>query len=62
MFRNNRYGVQNFHLFLFVFFETGAKMTTVKFLNFRTPENIAVIYLKFNLKEFHLKGANGIAK
>ena len=22
--------------------------TTIKFLNFRTPENFAVIYLKFN--------------
>ena len=39
---------------------------TVKFLNFRMPENIAVIYLKFKqrrqtLWEFHQKGANGIA-
>ena len=46
---------------------------TVKFLNFRTLENFAVIYLKFkrnlpkiqtkkpNLRVFHQKDANGIA-
>ena len=39
---------------------------TVKFLNFRTPENFAIIYLKFkekrpNLCVFLLKEANGIA-
>ena len=40
---------------------------TVKFINFRTPENFAVIYLKFNqekrpnLREFRQKDANGIA-
>ena len=38
---------------------------SVKFLNFRTPENFAVIYLKFkqrqNLLIFRLKDANGIA-
>ena len=39
---------------------------TVKFLNFQTPENFAVIYLKFkqrgkNLLIFWLKCANGIA-
>ena len=39
--------------------------TTVKFLNFQTPENFAVIYLKLkkrpNLRVFHQKDANGIA-
>ena len=40
--------------------------TTVKFLNFRTSENFAVIYLTFNkkrpnLRVFHQKDANGIA-
>ena len=38
---------------------------TIKFLNFRTPENFAVIYLKFkqrqNLLIFRLIDANGIA-
>ena len=39
---------------------------TVKFLNFRTPENYAVIYLKFKhrsqiLGYFVKKDANGIA-
>ena len=38
---------------------------TVKFLNFRTPENFAVIYLNFkqrqNLSAFRQKDANGIA-
>ena len=39
---------------------------TVKFLNFRTPENFAVIYLNFKqrgqiLRVFCLNGANGIA-
>ena len=39
---------------------------TVKFLNFRTPENFAVIYLKFkqrgqNLRVFPQKDANGTA-
>ena len=39
---------------------------TVKFLNFRTPENLAVIYLEFktkwpNLRVFCQKDANGIA-
>ena len=38
---------------------------SIKFLNFWTPDNITVIYLKFKqrgqtLKEFHQKGANGI--
>ena len=41
-------------------------MYTVKFLNFWTPENFAVIYLKFkqrgqNLRVFRQKDANGIA-
>ena len=45
---------------------TVSELFTIKFLNFRTPDNIAVIYLKFkqktpNLREFHQKGANGIA-
>ena len=39
--------------------------STLMFLNFRTPENFAVIYLKFkqkpNLSVFHLKYASGIA-
>ena len=40
--------------------------TTVKFLNFQTPENFAVIYLKFKqrnqiLEYFVKKDANGIA-
>ena len=40
---------------------------TVKFLNFRTAENFAVIYLKIqtkwpNLKVFCQNGANGITK
>ena len=38
---------------------------TVKFLNFRKPESIAVIYLKFKLRcqnsGYQQKGANGIA-
>ena len=38
---------------------------TVKFLNFQTPENFAVIYLKFkkrlNLRLFHQKDAYGIS-
>ena len=39
---------------------------TVKFLNFRTPESFAVIYLKFKqrsqiLEYFVKKNANGIA-
>ena len=35
---------------------------TVKFLNFRAPENFAVIYLKFKLRVFFFqKDANGIA-
>ena len=38
---------------------------TVKFLNFRTPENFAVIYLKFKQRDqtlgFLKKDANGIA-
>ena len=39
---------------------------TVNFLNFQTPENFAVIYLKFkqkcpNLRVFHQKDVNGIA-
>ena len=39
---------------------------TVKFLNFRTPEKFAVIYLKFktkrpNCRVFHQKNANWIA-
>ena len=38
---------------------------TVKILNFPTPENFAVIYLKFNerpnLRVFLQKDANGIA-
>ena len=44
------------------------KVITVKFLNFKTPENFAVIYLKFEEKNpnlrvhvFSLKDANGIA-
>ena len=42
------------------------KEHTVKFINFRTPENIAIIYLKFKqrrqtIAKFHQKGANGIA-
>ena len=39
------------------------KETTVKFLNFRMPENIPVIYLKFKQKgqTFSQKDANGIA-
>ena len=41
-------------------------VTTVKFLNFRTPENFAVIYLKFKQKRpklslFCQKDENGIA-
>ena len=41
-------------------------MRIVKFLNFRMPENFAVIYLKFktnrpNLSVFHQKDVNGIA-
>ena len=41
-------------------------MDTVKFLNFRTPEKFAVIYLKFKQKAqtlgyFVKKNANGIA-
>ena len=37
-----------------------SRVSTVKFLNFRMPENIAVMYLKFkqkmpNLREFHQK-------
>ena len=41
-------------------------LITVKFLNFHTPENFAVIYLKFKqrgqiLGYFHQKDANGIA-
>ena len=39
----------------------GHTQGTVKFLNFPTPENIGVIFLKTNLREFHQKGANGIA-
>ena len=44
----------------------GASYFTVKFLNFGTPENFAVIYLKFkqkkpNLRVFRQKDANGIA-
>ena len=40
--------------------------TTVKFLNFRTPEILAVSYLKFrqsgqNLRSFCQNGAKGIA-
>ena len=39
---------------------------TFKFLNFRTPENFAVTYLKFKqrgqtIRVFHPKDANGIA-
>ena len=30
-------------------------------LVFRTPENIAIINLKPNLREFHQKGVDGIA-
>ena len=39
------------------------KNLTVKFLNFRTQENFAVIYLKLrpNLRVFHHKYANEIA-
>ena len=42
------------------------KSNTVKFLNFWTPENFAVIYLKFkkkrpNLRVFHQIDVNGIA-
>ena len=42
-------------------------LCTLKFLNFRTPENYAVIYLKFKQRSqilgyFVKKGANGIAK
>ena len=41
-------------------------LSTVKFLNFRTPETFAVIYLKFkqrgrSLRYFVKKYANGIA-
>ena len=41
-------------------------MITVKFLNFRMPENYAVIYQKFktkkpNLRVFQQKDANGKA-
>ena len=38
--------------------------TTVKYLNFRTPENFAVIYLQTKRQNrliFRLKDANGIA-
>ena len=42
-----------------------SSMSTLKFLNFRTPEIFAVIYLKFkqrqNLRVFRQKDANGIA-
>ena len=38
---------------------------TIKFLNFRMPENFAVIYLQFKqrpkLKVFHQNDVNGIA-
>ena len=42
------------------------KLVTVKFLNFRRPENFAVINLKIKTKRpnhrvFHQKDANGIA-
>ena len=38
------------------------KTSTVKFLNFRTPEIFAVIYLKFKQRgQFDQNGANGIA-
>ena len=51
-------GVQNFSNFTILF--------TVKFLNFRTPETFAVIYLKFKQKAqtsrvFRQKDVNGIA-
>ena len=41
-------------------------LTTIKFLNFWTPENFAVIYLKFkqrgqSFKVFYQNDANGIA-
>ena len=41
-------------------------MSTVKFLNFRMPENFAVIYLKFKkrgqtFEYFAKKDANGMA-
>ena len=42
-----------------------AMMLTVKFLNFRTPENFALIYLKFKqigqTLGYFVKNANGIA-
>ena len=45
--------------------EPSKLLNTVKFLNFRKPENFAVIYLKFkqrpNLMVFCQKEANGIA-
>ena len=42
------------------------KYVPVKFLNFRIPENFAVIYLKFkqkrpNLRIFNQEDSNGIA-
>ena len=43
------------------------KMNTVKFLNFRTPENFAIINLKFKQRSqtfymvFRQKDVNGIA-
>ena len=39
-------------------------INTVQFLNFQTPENFAVLYLKFkrpNLRVFRQKDTNGIA-
>ena len=44
----------------------GWQDATVKFLKFRMPENVAVIYLKIqakrpNLRVFHQEDTNGIA-
>ena len=36
-------------------------VVTVKFLNFQTPKNFAVIYLKFKQRPFCQNDANGIA-
>ena len=45
--------------------ESSVWLVTVKFLNFRTPKNFAVIFLKFikeaKLRFFHQKDVNGIA-
>ena len=41
--------------------QTGQLPSTVKFLNFETPENFVVIYLKPDLSVFCQKDANGNA-